>query len=355
MGSVRHFHREDIPQVIELNTRLFPGSSTLTKERQEEIFNQICFHNPWFDEEISSLVYEDDNGKITGFLGVIPRHMHLNGRTIRMAVSQHLMVDNVTFGSLQLLKALFSGPQDVTMTDMSVDVVKKLWERLGGLPSYLHSIYWIRPLRPASAAFSYFLGHTRKGNGSPLDLIATGFDTLTRNFSKSPFRVPDPVTSDEPMNVDQFLQCVSAESSQFLLRPNYTAESAQWLFSVLEREERFGRLQRKIVRDGDGNLLGWYIYNLQPYGRSEVLQIGAAPQTITGVIRHLMYDAWNNESIEIAGRLDPRFMKEFSDHHFLFNPAKNWMLIHSGDKEISNAILTGNAFLTRLEGDLWFF
>src|SRR5262245_23216638 len=97
MKAIRPFTKDDIPQTVDMFQRLLLGSEEgrrlLSSAELPEYFEQIFFHNPWYDEEIPSLVYQGTNGKIIGFLGVTPRPMLLRGRPIRMALSYHLMVE----------------------------------------------------------------------------------------------------------------------------------------------------------------------------------------------------------------------------------------------------------------------
>src|SRR5262249_31196560 len=97
MKPVRSFVKDDIPQVVDLFQRILlsegPSFRKLSPAALPNYFEQIFFNNPWYDEEISSLVYQESNGKIIGFLGVVPRSMEFQDRSIRAAISFHFMVE----------------------------------------------------------------------------------------------------------------------------------------------------------------------------------------------------------------------------------------------------------------------
>ena len=112
-------------------------------------------------------------------------------------------------------------------------------------------------------------------------------------------------------------------------------------------------LRKLAVRDEASEVVGWYLYYFTPGKVAQVIQIEANNHTIGKVLDHLIYDAWQQGAIALSGRLEPRFMSEFSDRYCLFNRGYNWMLIHSQNPELLNVILRGNAFLTRLEGEWW--
>lgn len=354
MGKVRPFKKDDIPQAVELNTKLFPMSINLLRETQEFLFNEVCFNNPWQNPDITSLVYEEANGRISGFLSVIPRHMEMDGKPITVAVSQHLMVDRTPLASLQLFKKFLSGPQDLSFTDMAIDVAKKIWERLEGTTIYSHSIYWRRPLRPLGFALSFLK------KGKPISTLLTATkpalkvcDSIVNKISLLPFHFSKPNLIAEDLTTEFFLEKLPRFTADWKLKPVYSPQTIQWLFKMLMDEKRFGNFQKIILRDAENNVIGWYLYNLKPGGRSEVIQIVGSENNIKQVLDHLFYHAWKGGSVELCGRLEPKFMKAFTEKNCLFMPGRNWMLAHSRDPKIIQTLHAGDAFLTRLEGDLW--
>ncbi|RCK72838.1 MAG: hypothetical protein IGBAC_0330 [Ignavibacteriae bacterium] len=356
MGRVRKFELEDIEQVIDLNIKSFVRSKDLSREVQYEIFKEVCFNNPWYNEEVRSLVYEDSNGKIKGFLGVVPRKFHFEGKDILIGVGQHLMVDKVPLASLQLFKEFFAGPQDLSITDMAVDVGRPLWERLGGETIYLHSIYWRKPLKPIS--FALLMTKPKLYNARvflPIrsifkiaDYILSRPSFSQQKFGLNNFELKELEVNDFLINLNRFYEHKS-------LKPVYDSKSLLWLFERLKNEKRFGEFQKIVVLNKEGIVMGWFLYNLLKNGSSNVLQIVADDQTIETVINALFYHAWCKGAIELIGRLDPEFMRTFFDRRCFFMPGRNWMLAHSRRKEIIDALHSNRAFFTRLEGDLWFF
>jgi hypothetical protein len=353
MGKVRPFTKGDIPQVVELNTRLFPGSATLTQCNQEFLFNEVCLRNPWYNSEITSLVYEETNGRISGFLGVVPRLMEFEGKSINVAISQHLMVDKATLASLQLFKKLISGPQDLLIADMTADIARATIEKAGGTTIFQHSIYWNHPLRPFSFMLSFLKKIKSSGNGQSSALGST-IDTLAGNIPGNPFRPVKPAGKTRELTVDEFLNEINRFTSDWKLRPKYNKQSASWLFEMLNTEKRFGSFQKTAVYNEDDKLLGWFLLFLKSKGRSEVIQVAGQKNTIRTVLDHMYYTAWKGNAVEVCGRLDPHFTKEYANKLTFFIPGKNWMVVHTRDPKLLQAIQSNDTFLSRLEGDLWF-
>jgi hypothetical protein len=105
MGRVRPFTAGDIGPVADLHRRVFatgPAGPDL-EAAYRAYFNATFLEHPWRDEGMSSLVYEDDGGRLAGFLGVTPRRMLLDGQPLRTAVSSLLLVETVILSQVCLL------------------------------------------------------------------------------------------------------------------------------------------------------------------------------------------------------------------------------------------------------------
>src|SRR4051812_20811132 len=57
------------------------------------LFKRVLFDSPWRDGSLSSLVCEDESGRVIASLGIMPRPMKFRGRLIRAAVGHHLIVE----------------------------------------------------------------------------------------------------------------------------------------------------------------------------------------------------------------------------------------------------------------------
>ena len=111
-SHIRPFAKDDIPPVASLFQRVFfpayNGARGALLASLERYFEELFFAEPWQDESISSLVCIDAQGRLMAD----PNSQALAG--------------------VQLLKALFSGPQDLTFTDHGGDLGRWVWEGMGG-------------------------------------------------------------------------------------------------------------------------------------------------------------------------------------------------------------------------------
>jgi hypothetical protein len=358
MGHIRPFAESDIPQVVQLYQTVYQGGKTPPSEALNSFFHHVFFHNPWYDEDLPSLIYEGKTGKIIGFLGVFPRLMSMNGRLIKVAVSNNFMVEpgsRNTLAGLELLEMFFRGPQDLSIAEGG-DLSRKLWEGLGGHTSLLHSIKWTRPLRPCR----YIISLLTKDRGSRRFAFLSGpfchvVDAVAARMSPNHFNRLPPRISGEELDVQTFLSCISEFADKQSLRPVYDERSLNWLLEVLAQKKMHENFRKIVVHNAENQISGWYVYYANPGGVSEVLQIGAKHDTIKEVLGHLFRHAWIQGVVALSGGIDPKFIQEFSDKLCLFNHGGSWLLIHSREVELIDKFHRGEVFFSRLEGEWMFF
>jgi hypothetical protein len=369
--EIREFLRKDIPEVADLWQRVFrQRKATLSKTLQtylqaeslqtylQTYFEEVFFRNPWYDESLPSLVCEDDSRKIIGFLGVIPRRMTLEGRPVRVAVSTQFMVDagrRPGLAAIELLRRFFSGPQDLALTDGANESSQRVWRHAGGEVALLYSLEWVRVLRPTR--FVMWLLARRRRLLAPLAWtsrpICCALDGLAARMPLSPFRLSVPASGEEEIAEETLLWCLSQLSGRQGLRPEYGRDSLRWLLGQTGEMKRHGMLRKVVVRDADGEIIGWYIYYSKPSGVSQVLQLGARERAVPLVLDHLFYHARRLGAVAVRGRLEPRLVRELSDSRCMITCRTLGVLIHSRDRELLDTIHRGDAFLTRLEGEWW--
>ena len=118
-------------------------------------FDELVFDGQLHRGEARSRVFVDAAGEVRGFIGVWPRPMLLQGRSIEAAAAGSLMVErpeqHPTAGA-RLLRAFLSGPQDLSFSETSNDISQRMWQKAGGERLTATSVDWLRILRPAGLA-----------------------------------------------------------------------------------------------------------------------------------------------------------------------------------------------------------
>ena len=357
MGRIRPFTIGDIPAVVHLYEMIYGHEVATSTPAFPDYLERIFFHNPWADPELPSLVYEDEGGGLVGFVGVIPRRMAYRGCPIRVAVSTSFMVNpdrRHTLAGVLLQKAFFSGAQDLSITDGANDVSRVIWEKLGGIAVPLYGLWWTRLLRPAQ--FALDIVKRKREYLSPLTIalkpLSLAVDGMIGCLKPNDFDRQLGHTSQCDLDAKTLLKCIEKFSSKEVLHPSYDLRALTWLLDAASEKQQYGALRKSLVRDAQGDIVGWYLYYQKPSAGSHVLQLMAQRESIHQVLSHLFLDAWRAGSCSVTGRIEPRFIPQLSENYCYFH-AGTWMLIHSANHELLQTICRGDAFLTWLEGERW--
>jgi hypothetical protein len=358
MAGVRPLVEGDVSTVADLVWKVLheqagPAPSALTT-----YIDQLFLRNPWVQEDIRSLVYEDSDGKVRGFFGVVPRFMSIEGKTIRMAFGSNFVVETgsrASFAAMQLVSAFMKGPQDVSITDSATEGARQLLRSLGFTVVPIYSLLWARPLRPSLYAL-HGVARLKKSKAiSTLGTLASPFchaiDSVAATMKVSPFRQTASLLHEEPLDAETLLQCLARIPGKHSYVPQYDRDSLEWVLKFVETRNAYGSLRKVLLRDDKQKICGWYIYGLNPGGVGEVLQIGVEGASVGKVLDHLFHDAWQHDLIGLHGRQEPQFMEELTQRSSFFLRNGSWTLIHSRTPELSGPIFSGNAFFSRLDGE----
>jgi hypothetical protein len=354
MGLVRTFAETDIPAVAKLYTETFPSDKMPEAPRIVSYFRELFFNNPWCEMGLQSLVYEESDGHIAGFVGVLPRRMLANGKPIVVVVTLHFMVEpssRTRLAGIELCRKVFQGSQDLTLTDGASDLGRKVWEGLGGSKAILYSMYWTRPLRPTRYVMSRLSKHKYL---SPAKYISLPFcilaDALVTRLVPSQLHLK-PKESGYDLDIGTYLNYLSDFTKSEYMRPHYDPPTLEWLFLKAANRKDVGQFHKIAVQNAKQEIIGWYLYYLVPGGISSVLQLAGRADSVKEVLDHLFYHCWAGGSLAVSGRLEPPYIQQLSDKYCVFDRRGPWVLIHSRRPEILHAIQQGSAFLTRLEGE----
>jgi len=287
---------------------------------------------------------------------VLPRPMLLHGRPLRVAVGCQIVVDpdkRNGLTALQLGKAFLSGPQDLSLADGANEPVRRMWNGLGGTTSLLYSLHWTRLLRPARYVCSLLEQRNPSAIARSARPLATPLDAIFARLRPNRFDFEETQLTEEPLNPAVMLAHLPDMMAGRSLQPAYDSRGLAWLLEQTARKTRHGDLRARAVLDRGRGLVGWYLYYVEAHGVGEVLQLVARDPHFDSVLQRLLADAWRNRAVAVRGRLDPRYIQELSNRHCWLRRESTWTLVHSCRDEVSAAILQGDAFLSRLEGEWW--
>jgi hypothetical protein len=343
---VRAFTAADAGAVAALHARAYPARSWPSEAACAAYFRELLLHNPWADAEMPSWVAEDEAG-VAGFMGVMTRRMRFAARPIRVAVACQLMVDPgrpTGFAALELMRRYFAGPQDLSVADGANDAARRCWEACGGLASPLHTLHWVRLLRPAR-------GLLHLAGGRALNLLGGPFAALADACLRFGPHVQSGLR-EEPLEAAGLTEVLRRLRSVFALRPDYEVWDLEWLLSQARAKRRHGELHGALLRDRGGRAAGWFLYYLNG-AVSKVLSVGGGRSELPGVLEALFEHARARGAAALEGRLEPHVAPALKGKRCLLQNRGISTLLHSRDPALLVPFLRGDALFTRLEGEWW--
>ncbi len=353
-SAVRPFVEADIPQVVAVHRAAFRLGQGPGADVYRDYFVRTFLDHDAAQGPISSLVYEENDGRISGFVGLVPRRVAFDGRQYQAVFSSQFIVDpgcHVGLVALRLAKAYLEGPQDLSIADEANDVSRRIWEGLGGTTALLLSLYWTRPLRPGRLAVSY--ARQRPGL-APLAMagewLAAAADGVAVRVPGSQFRLCRPSATAAPLSGHTVVSETRELCGAATVRVEYDERTFQQLLDRAGVNAAGGRMVSAVVKDGS-TTLGWYVARLDRDGACELAQLSASPSSIHAVLDHLFFQAWRAGALCVTGRLDPRFMQALSDKYCLFHRRGPWFLIKTDRPELRQALDSGVSSLSRLDGE----
>jgi len=354
VGAIRPLQRADLSQISELYDASYGVYNSGAFEKVAGYFEKVFFDNPWLEDGLRSLVYEEPNGQITAFAGVDVRRMVLNGRKIKVVAGGPLwsrLDEKQCAAGLMLLGKVLQGPQDLTVVGANNRVLP-LWKFLGGHDNWLSGCRWFRPIRPARLLLSQVcLPRWTAPICWACHPIALCMDSILQKIPMNPFRINASVVEEEPLNIHQMIDHLPEFLELNPLRPDYDPEFLRWLLDCTRGPVNHGEVIGSMVRDSNGKLLGWYVYYLFKDGFGQVVQTVTKPENVAKVMEHLFSSAARRGAFALLGRLDGTVAETCSGRGF-FHPYKHpSLLVHSTSKQMLSAALSTNAFMSRLDNE----
>ncbi len=359
MRGIRPFEARDISRVTMLHCDAFGNQrpqSQIVVEEYRHWLTTVFLDSPMRNEALSSIVHEED-GELTGFLGIVPRKLKLEEKVYEATVCSNFCVRPDRRGGIgaQLLTHYRNMPQDVAFVDEVRDRAGALFQRCGWNVSGVQSVRWVLPLRPVERVLStlqYRLPASLIGAGRP---ASRGLDVVLQRMPRSPFRLDEPGRRSRALTPQDLARLIEEFGTPRYLRPLTEDGSTEWLVERARGMSQQGELRLAALDDVSGDVAGWYVYYAKAGGQSEVLQLVATRDAAKDVLDSLMFDAYSHGSVSLSGTLHPYFLPHLAARRALFDSASGsrWMLVHTRHEEIMEAFWRCDLLLSRLDGE-WF-
>lgn len=360
MSGIRPVRQADIPAVASLFQRILRKERRPASPALETYLGDLFLKAGSADPELASRVHVRADGRVSGFLGVLPLPMEFEGRRIRAAVCGTFMVEaheDDPFAGARLLRDVLSGPQDISFSETSNDISTTMWRKARAhvMPDY--SLEWLRILRPA--AFAVEMAASRAGALRLFKPLAAPADALLARRSETQSWIAyRPLAGKADAFLDEDATNVEAAAvipellAPFTLRPSWPAETLSVMLEHARQKANHGARVQRIVRARSGKIVGLYIYYGDPGRIGRVVQIMAVPGEEGTVIDRLLKHAHGRRMVAMRGRTQPALLEAMIGRKFGFVHASS-TVVHSRDPQLLQVFQSGRAFVNGLAGEGW--
>ncbi len=354
MSEIRPLAADEIDQIAELYRFVDNSDWRIPAPQVPTWLRRTLFDDPWADPEIPTLVHVEDSGEISAFIASHVRRMRFDDGIIRLAAGGPLIVHpdarNRAVGP-RLWRQYLDGPQDLTITDGASDEMRQIFELIGGQMMHPSSVAWARVFAPFSFMASRLLHfHPRAKAASAR--VSVALDRLTARSIRYFHRPDGAAITAEPLTPGLMLEHLPAVTRSLRLFPDYDEPYLNWVFAELHHNRTWGAPVRRLVRDHRGRVLGWYVYFLLPGEGCQVVHVAALERHAGDVLDALFADAAARGGAGAQGRVEPALLASLAKRGALFRYSPR-SLVHSPNPELLAVLASGQALLTRLEGDWW--
>lgn len=353
-SDIRPVGADDVAAVASLFKATFRPGDDVAHGTVEAYLRALFLDGPDHDPASPSLVHVTAAGAVSGFVGSLSQPMTLHGRAIRAAHACCLMVADPKQDSLagaRLLRSFVGGAQDLSFSETSSALSRRMWTRLGGRAVAAYSMKWLRVLRPVGAAITF------SGRRYPvLDALhpvgALADRLVTRRIGRTWWAVPENAGDSVPLDGAAIAPLIADLITRFALRPAWSPAQLAARLDHARHMPAFGDLVCCRVDDRRGSPIGAYLYHVRRNGLAVVLQILARPDAADAVVASLIRDANARGAVAVAGRCEPSILEAllYANCVILHRGATT---VHSRDSEVLGAIAHGEAMLTGLAGESW--
>jgi hypothetical protein len=362
MPEIRPLRVEDLERVAAVYEQAARSGSITPAPGLASAIGRLFLDAPYEGPDCPALVHEDVDRRIDAFMGVIVRRVRFGDELLRIGVSGPMEVapDSRTKAVGVLFdRHLMTCGYDIVLTDGASLDARNVWTRLGGVSTPLGSMHWTRTFHPTTAALEELVQRLRIARGPiarvlrMLRPLAKGLDVLLRRWLGERLCPPTRAEHTEALGVDELLAGLDELGGRLRVRPDYDPETLTWLYRELRAVPSRGELRGQLVRGPKGRLLGWYLYYLKRDGRSQVLQLAARPGAMDAVVGHLFADADRGGSISLEGRAELELLEPLDGQRVRYRYGPPYSLIQTKRSDVLEALYSGRALLTRLEGEWW--
>ncbi len=360
MGGVRPLESDDLPRLVEVHLATFGHVGNTRDEIERGYIDKlpsVFLEHSDADHASPSLVFEHE-GSVVGFVLVVSRQVRFGDERIWLASTSHLAVDpsaRSSLAAIHLMRAITEGPQDLTYVDRSNAASRATLQAAGFEPMPNYSLRWRRVLRPAVSASQrlagrlggraeFLVGLGRRADASLPERIRS------RTVAELPKRPP--TLSSVPLTIDHVVTAGPALMSGYDLHPIFGDASVverEWNLHALARPNSL--VNRTAVVSRRGDVVGWYIDEIEDDGWARVLQFVARPEHRQAVFVSMLHDLDEREAVDVVGDLPLDLLYDAEVAGCRLSSDTATTSVHASDDRLLEVFRRNRAWLSAIEGE----
>jgi hypothetical protein len=370
-GFTRPIARADMPQVTELYRSIAEGARARPADEVQRKLTQCFVDVPFAGEDVpTSIVHEGSDGRVAGFIGLIPRRWRFREQTIIGLATTGLVIDprhpDVKHTALWLTRdGLGQKNYAFSITDKPTDAVTKM--RTGGAGKSTNVVW--RSHIITGHGFRFRIGlrgleDTRQRLRDQLRWrrfwpVLAPIDRAARRLAPLwDDRRPRPVGGKR--NDDLTFEPATAASlheTRLALAEAYTPclvddpALAQWQYDFLADYPSRGEFRWYIARAG-GEPVGWFLYYVRVDKPSEVASVIALPRWKSAVCTAMLEHAQRDGASGLIGTTSGVMAHELIELGATIIRADR-LLVACRELELLEGFRSTHALITGLESEIW--
>jgi hypothetical protein len=354
-SRVRRFEPRDLGQVADLFIERFRPGARGKQAAVARCISETYLARPESPGEAHSLVHVEVDGAVTGFVGMQPAAMRMNGRSLKVGVLGAFMVARPEQNpaiAVRLGRAVRASNLDLVTSDTtnprSLSFCRAL--RIELLPT--HGLEWVKALRPAETLAALLA--RRVGGNALLSGLARLVEPLARRVYDPSLTEPTSLaTTTRLLDLDGFLERAEILTGEWPLRPDWRSGAMRRLIGLAALKVRNGPMRLCEVVESNGRLAGVYILYTARGKIAHAPQIVARPNREREVVVSLLRLADDEGAAAVRGVVDQNVLTGLAGVPRVFYHQGAAAIAFSRDAEIRAALREGKALIGGLIGERW--
>jgi hypothetical protein len=370
-GSVRPLERGDMPQVTELYRSIGEGARG---RPADEVMRKLteCFVDVPFPDAgaPTSFVHVGSDGRLAGFIGLIPRRWKFHDETVIGLATTGLVVDpnhpDAKHSTLWLTReGLGQKEYAFSITDKPTDVVTKM--RTGGAGKSTNVVWRSHVI--TGHGFRFRIGlrtieDTRQRLRDRLRWrrywpVLAPIDSAVRRVAHAlDDRRERPIAGKRADDLTfEPATAASVHDTRLALAKAYTPclvddpVLAKWQYDFLADYPSRGAFHWYIARAG-GEPVGWFLYYVREDKPSEVASVVALPRWKTAVCVAMLEHARRDGATGLIGTTSGVMAHELIELGATIIRADR-LLVACRDEKLLEGFRSTHALITGLESEIW--